>query len=55
MRSKAKQTMIMKRMNSLMDRLLHVLSLCAVCCTLIFACQFPRILRRVGGSGASRR
>ena len=27
----------------------------AVCCTLIFACQFPRILRRVGGSGASRR
>lgn len=27
----------------------------AVCCTLIFAWQFPRILRRVGGSGASRR
>lgn len=26
----------------------------AVCCTLIFAWQFPRILRRVGGSGASR-
>ena len=26
----------------------------AVCCTLIFACQFPRILRRVGGSGPSR-
>ena len=27
----------------------------AVCCTLIFACQFPRFLGRVGGSGASRR
>ena len=26
----------------------------AVCCTLIFAWQFPRILRRVGGSGPSR-
>lgn len=27
----------------------------AVCCTLIFAWQFPRILRRASGNGASRR
>ena len=53
MRSKAKQTMIMKRMNSLMDRLLHVLSLCAVCCTLMLAASCKSASRAVASPAAA--
>ena len=47
--------MIMKRMNSLMDRLLHVLSLCVVCCTLMLAAlPASRPPRAVASPAAAR-